>query len=736
MSWPRALTLLALTPSLLHAGVNVDPRLVWLTHVRARLGTHQPGDLLRGYGDVQQATAARRRLGDFATAAALQAAADPTLRGVIQFAAAPSVGLLLQLERDGIHFVDFGAGPAGSETLYPFSCAWANLPVLLTYSDIVSISPAWRVGGQHPLAQSRPQIDAPEVWDLKVSGLPVEGTGVLIADFDTGINYYHPAFFYDQGKEYNWLDTDRNGQISLGDGVDLDGDGKMGAGESLRWIEASGTDNYGNSLGFDLDFDWLYVDTDGDGSRDYGPDEPGPTYGEQLFRPLDNNSDGTLAVGEKIRALGDSKVRAIRTMDGTTYRRGSNLTRAPLDTYGHGTPVSGILAGGWRGHAMAGIAPGAELLHILDEYTFEAPFLVPIEEQLLWAQSEGADVILIEDGEWIWHYLDGSSTTEVLLDQMTEDGLLVVVPAGNLATGNMHTRFSSEAGVNIDHSGAASVMWMSFIWRGDATLSTQMALVDGSSLAVPTDGTTTSGGGLEVYGYRSRSDRGTWRQDLRISTTAGVNLSGSQGFGFSGASGVDVHGYFYDDASGWSSASSWSSVDPSYTVTWPATADSIISVAAYNPDGDGGINTFSGWGPRVDGVDNVTLAAPGSVVFSTDTFTPGQFTSFGGTSSAGPHVAGAAALLRQLKPDLDQAELKAALVGGATVDNFVQDPTRWGAGKLRVMASADLLDVEAETPTPDPDPVGCSTSPISSSSPTAAALTITLFTLWGRRRHR
>ena len=80
-------------------------------------------------------------------------------------------------------------------------------------------------------------------------------------------------------------------------------------------------------------------------------------------------------------------------------------------------------------------------------------------------------------------------------------------------------------------------------------------------------------------------------------------------------------------------------------MTWPATADSAISVAANTSIDDGDIDPYSGWGPRHDGRSDVDITAPGRYVFSADPFFPGDFSLFSGTSGAGPHVAGAAALL-------------------------------------------------------------------------------------------
>src|SRR3989304_1254878 len=62
-----------------------------------------------------------------------------------------------------------------------------------------------------------------------------------------------------------------------------------------------------------------------------------------------------------------------------------------------------------------------------------------------------------------------------------------------------------------------------------------------------------------------------------------------------------------------------------------------------------------GRGPRVDGARKVDIAAPGNFdvfsIVSKDTFRPqGAYEWFGGTSAAGPHVAGAVAVLLQSAP--------------------------------------------------------------------------------------
>ena len=163
----------------------------------------------------------------------------------------------------------------------------------------------------------------------------------------------------------------------------------------------------------------------------------------------------------------------------------------------------------------------------------------------------------------------------------------------------------------------------------------------------------------------------------------------------------------------------------SHVVTTPGNADRVIAVGAHatrhawpgrngtetfafrEPLGDVGF--FSSPGPRRDGVTRPDLTAPGKMVVSslvaggTD-FAPlpslveadGVHAALLGTSMAAPHVAGAAALLLQLQPDLTPEEVRAILRGSARVDGFVDarggaPSGAWGFGKLDALAAARAI---------------------------------------------
>ncbi|MEE1741880.1 S8 family serine peptidase [Streptomyces sp. BE147] len=131
--------------------------------------------------------------------------------------------------------------------------------------------------------------------------------------------------------------------------------------------------------------------------------------------------------------------------------------------------------------------------------------------------------------------------------------------------------------------------------------------------------------------------------------------------------------------------------DGAGTVGSPGSADAALTVGAV--DDKDVLADFSSRGPRIGdgaikpdvtapGVDITAAAAPGSAIDQEVGQNPPGYLSISGTSMATPHVAGAAALLKQQHPDWKYSELKGALT--ASTKPGAYNPFQQGSGRIAV----------------------------------------------------
>ncbi|GCB46430.1 hypothetical protein SNL152K_3728 [Streptomyces sp. NL15-2K] len=123
----------------------------------------------------------------------------------------------------------------------------------------------------------------------------------------------------------------------------------------------------------------------------------------------------------------------------------------------------------------------------------------------------------------------------------------------------------------------------------------------------------------------------------------------------------------------------------------PGSADAALTVGAV--DDKDKLADFSSTGPRLGdgaikpdvtapGVDTTAAAAKGSAIAQDVGEQPAGYMTISGTSMATPHVAGAAAILKQQHPDWTYAELKGALTGSTKGGKY--NPFQQGSGRIQV----------------------------------------------------
>ncbi len=430
---------------------------------------------------------------------------------------------------------------------------------------------------------------------------------------------------------------------------------------------------------------------------------------------------------------------------GAEFNGAAELLAAQKDTaniysYGtHGTHVAGIAGGSGIETAYRGMAPSSEFLF--------ATFLIDaasVIDAFVWMKNKAQeeDKRLVINMSWGLYYmgtLDGTSLLSQAIDNLSEEGVVFVTSAGNNGSDLFHikktfdndtvtsrVRFDSYSFPN--YWGQSITMWGEPFKAFDAKISvynnadyllTEAPFFSTSSSDSYTADTLYTPNNDIIY-YNVTVDAAhplnnrphiRWRvkctnTNLRVVITAVAedgtvhfwNVAelttevGNWGIMFSG---FGTHGM---------------SGDSNYSISEPACAESVISVAAYNSEWNnsgvpagGELAGFTSIGPLITEVMKPDIAAPGvNVASSISSFTNSSYSTlssvtfngteydfarFSGTSMASPCVAGIVALMLQADPTLTHQEIKEILHNTARLDSYTGDISapghpRWGYGKV------------------------------------------------------
>jgi subtilisin family serine protease len=652
------------------------------------------------------------------------------LVATVKFDHVLSVSEISSLEQSGIEFLRIDGKPARSDAIYPVKMPWSLIDGMSERMDVRRIESAWRPAVIPTLDVSAPEIEADSVWTrADPLGNPLTGTGMRIADFDTGIDVFHPSFFSADGDTFDWLDVNLDGSFTPGtDCVDLNRNGLLDSNERLRFTDGWIYDAarvWGPSIKNNMDYhyqawwDWLYVDTNNSTSRNGGTalgyTDNDPTFGEPFFITLDDNGNGLLDVGEKLVALGTSKIYATMNAGFVERVRGTDLIDTDDDTNGHGTSVSGILAGGtpFR-HRFTGIAPGAEILAGAFFSDIPISYLIP------WARARGADVMLYEFGGFVFDFLDGSSLDEELITNESAN-ILQVTPSGNLGRGAKHAVATVSPGDSITleitvpvYGSAILYFYGTTLWRTNMEdLTFRLKTPAGGQVTL--DGSVWSVNNYDLWYDFATSPRGTNKLDLYVDRGANANALGLWRLTIvnAGPAPAEIISNVADHLSAWNGGAEFLNyVSDDKNVTWPATSDHAFVNGSYSTRGFesyagpgfgsvpvGEISAFSGRGERIDGWHLLDICSPGNYdVYTTrshtdpDAYQIGSYRQFSGTSAAGPHVAAAAALVLQSNPGYTAQDAAVRLTANAATDAFTGEVYNdtWGYGKLRILPAVNL----------------------------------------------
>ena len=197
-----------------------------------------------------------------------QVSAGNTAPVTVRFQSPPDTSDIIELEEHGLEFRRDNGVILHTKHIYLAEVVLDSLESLSGFDGIVRIESTFKPSLSSTLDVSNPLVGASQVWQESYESLPVDGTGVIIANVDTGVDIYHPAFFKADGGVYDWIDENGSGEFENGeDSVDLNGNGQADPDETLRFDNASLYDAYSYNIitnprnSFEADIDWLYNDS-------------------------------------------------------------------------------------------------------------------------------------------------------------------------------------------------------------------------------------------------------------------------------------------------------------------------------------------------------------------------------------------------------------------------------------------------------------------------------------------
>ncbi len=336
----------------------------------------------------------------------------------------------------------------------------------------------------------------------------------------------------------------------------------------------------------------------------------------------------------------------------------------------HGTAVAEL---------VADTAPNASLL-VYKPGTY-VEFMNAIDHV---DQNTSADVVAVSMSWYGIGPLDGTSSMNRNIDDLTDNGTLWVNSAGNSAKEHWNGTWSDP-----DKN-----RWMNFS-GSDELLHLNLSAGEEASVWMQWNDWTNSHNDYNVYAYESPTD---FYSNPASYVDYSVDLQNGTQDPDEVFYNASVNGDIYlairnASANGSAEFTMWfrGNSDPEYrtrhqSVTNPGTGERILTVGAAYYDNNQ-VESFSSNGPTIDGRQKPDIVAPDGV--STSAYSG----AFYGTSAAAPHAAGTAALVLDASNEsLTPSQLKSELVSNARDVNGTEPDYAYGHGMVDAQATVDGLD--------------------------------------------
>jgi minor extracellular serine protease Vpr len=385
--------------------------------------------------------------------------------------------------------------------------------------------------------------------------------------------------------------------------------------------------------------------------------------------------------------------------------RNSAGKRTAEDEEGHGSNVAGIAAGNFGTQSplgpISGVAPRAWLgnYRVLDKNGSGASDLI----------ASGLDAA-VKDGFDVANFsLGGGADSELdLLARAVEtaaaSGMIVVAAAGNAGEGGVDDEMTiaspgiAPSAITVAATTNAHFVGAKAVVSGSGSIPsalTSIVMVKGDGSSSPLDGSYVSLQGVDVSSLGGQGKAcGTLPAhslDGKLALIERGVCSFADKVNAAAAAGARAVIIFNKDISeGEDGGETLIRMDVTDT-TIPSVfvarssglalrdylkshADALISlspIASISAASDV-IAPFSSRGPSTLEALKPDISAPGTYIYSADlrSVSPDGFSAISGTSQASPHVAGAAALVKQLHPNWTPAQVKSALISSASSDVF------------------------------------------------------------------